>query len=74
MQIRINVARILIFLKKPGVIYILLFQIMLLFSAVGKITAYTELMNLSASFAYLFLILGVVQQMVSIRRGNDNKP
>jgi len=77
MEVTINITKIVKYLRQNlGVLFIIVFQILLLSCAFLLIRGYSDLANGVAIYAYYFLVIGVVLQLVSFlhQRNGEEEP
>jgi hypothetical protein len=72
MKVTINISKIVKYLRQHlGVLFIIVFQILLLSSAFLLIRGYSDFANDVAIYAYYSLVIGVVLQLVSFLYHRD---
>ncbi|MDW8045477.1 MAG: hypothetical protein RMJ31_06890 [Nitrososphaerota archaeon] len=65
---KIKRSRILYFRENPGAVFIIGFQILLIYAAGALINGETSLANEVAIYAYYSLVVGVVLQLIAFIR------
>jgi hypothetical protein len=72
MEVTINITKIIKYLRQNlGVLFIIIFQILLLSCAFLLIRGYSDLANGVAIYAYYSLVIGVVLHLVSFLYHRD---
>ena len=72
MKITINITQIMTYFRRNmGVLFVIIFQILLLSCAALLIWGYSNLANEVAIYAYYSLVVGVVLQLVSFLRHGE---